>query len=86
MHSEYFRLQLDRRILQVFSFDKVMPTKDKAKIFFSLKIQIEGSIRHTSSFRFCRRFARSSILRSKRSTRIAFAPFNLVTATFESTA
>ena len=40
----------------------------------------------TSSFRFCRRFERSSILRSKRSTRIAFAPFNFVDETFESTA
>jgi hypothetical protein len=40
----------------------------------------------TSSFRFCRRFERSSILRSKRSTRIALAPFNLVAEIFVSAA
>jgi hypothetical protein len=32
----------------------------------------------TSSFRFCRRFERSSIFRSRRSTRIALAPFSFV--------
>ncbi len=81
MHNEYFQLQWDHHILQDFSSDKVLTTKKNAKIFI---IQIERNFCQTSSCRFCRRLERSSIFRSKRSTRIAFAPFNFVADIFES--
>lgn len=84
MHNEYFPLQLDLRILRVSFYDKVQPT-EKFKMNIDLE-EIDEKYRRTSSFRFCRRLARSSIFRSSRSTRIALAPFNFVAAIFESTA